>query len=96
MYKRQGKHLSLIEVKIDATDGVQHFSTQVELDVDIFCGENELVVDVYKRQILNDVSFTIPQGSFVSLVGESGCGKSTIAALLSGMFRKGRSLKWRS
>ena len=24
--------------------GVQHFSTQVELDVDIFCGENELVV----------------------------------------------------
>ena len=31
-----GKHLALIEVKIDATDGVQHFSTQVELDVDIF------------------------------------------------------------
>ena len=27
------------------------------------------------RTILNDVSFTIPQGSFVSLVGESGCGK---------------------
>ena len=36
------------------------------------------------RTILNDVSFTIPQGRFVALVGESGCGKSTIAALLSG------------
>ena len=36
------------------------------------------------RTILHDVSLTIPQGSFVSLVGESGCGKSTIAALLSG------------
>lgn len=36
------------------------------------------------RTILQDVSLTIPQGSFVSLVGESGCGKSTIAALLSG------------
>ena len=36
------------------------------------------------RAILKDVSLTIPQGSFVSLVGESGCGKSTIAALLSG------------
>ena len=36
------------------------------------------------RTILNDISLTIPQGSFVSLVGESGCGKSTIAALLSG------------
>ena len=36
------------------------------------------------RTILHDVSLTIPQGSFVSLVGESGCGKSTIAALLAG------------
>ena len=30
------------------------------------------------RTILNDVSFTIPQGSFVSLVGESGCGKRDV------------------
>ena len=37
-----------------------------------------------ERTILHDVSLTIQQGSFVSLVGESGCGKSTIAAILSG------------
>ena len=37
-----------------------------------------------ERTILHDVFLTIPQGSFVSLVGESGCGKSTIAAILSG------------
>ena len=36
------------------------------------------------RTILKAVSLTVPQGSFVSLVGESGCGKSTIAAILSG------------
>ena len=36
------------------------------------------------RTILHDVSLCIPQGSFVSVVGESGCGKSTIAAILSG------------
>ncbi len=36
------------------------------------------------RTVLQDVSLTIPQGSFVSLVGKSGCGKSTIAALLAG------------
>ena len=35
-----------------------------------------------ERTILHDVSLTIPQGSFVSLVGESGCGKSTLAKLL--------------
>ena len=29
-----------------------------------------------ERTILHNVSLTIPQGSFVSLVGESGCGKS--------------------
>ena len=36
------------------------------------------------RTVLKDVSFTVPQGSFVSLVGASGSGKSTIAALLAG------------
>ena len=36
------------------------------------------------REILHGVDLTIPQGKFVSLVGESGCGKSTISALLMG------------
>ena len=37
-----------------------------------------------ERPILKDVSFTIPPKSFVALVGESGCGKSTIASLIMG------------
>ncbi len=37
-----------------------------------------------EKQILKDVSFTIPSHSFVALVGESGCGKSTIASLMMG------------
>lgn len=36
------------------------------------------------RQVLDDVSMEFPVGSFVSLVGESGCGKSTIARVLTG------------
>lgn len=36
------------------------------------------------RTILEDISLDIPNKSFVCLVGESGCGKSTIASLLSG------------
>lgn len=37
-----------------------------------------------ERQVLKDVSMELPSGSFTSLVGGSGCGKSTIAALLMG------------
>lgn len=36
------------------------------------------------REILHGISLTVPQGSFVGIVGESGCGKSTIASLLMG------------
>ena len=35
-----------------------------------------------KRVILNDMSFEIPAGSTVALVGRSGCGKSTIFRLM--------------
>ena len=37
-----------------------------------------------EKQILKNVSFTIPAHSFVAMVGESGCGKSTIASLIMG------------
>lgn len=39
------------------------------------------------REILHSVNLDFPQGSFTALVGESGCGKSTIAALLMGRNR---------
>ncbi len=40
-----------------------------------------------EREILHGVDLTIPQGKFVSLVGESGCGKSTVSAILMGRNR---------
>ena len=39
------------------------------------------------RKILKDISFELPKGGFVGLVGKSGCGKSTAAALAMG-FKK--------
>lgn len=35
-----------------------------------------------KRQILHDVSFTVPAGTITAVVGQSGAGKSTLARLL--------------
>lgn len=40
------------------------------------------------REILKGINLSIPVGSFISLVGESGCGKSTIAGLLCGKNKK--------
>lgn len=35
-----------------------------------------------EKKVIQDVNFTVPEGSFTALVGTSGCGKSTIASLL--------------
>ena len=61
----------------DGTQSVDSAKTELALEHVTFGYEKD-------RTILHDVSLIIPQGSFVSLVGESGCGKSTIAAILSG------------
>ena len=61
----------------DGTQSVDPAKTELALEHVTFGYEKD-------RTILHDVSLTIPRGSFVSLVGESGCGKSTIAAILSG------------
>ena len=36
------------------------------------------------REILHDVDMAFPKGSFTAIVGESGCGKSTVSAILMG------------
>ncbi len=36
------------------------------------------------REILHGINMTFPMGSFTSIVGESGCGKSTASAILMG------------
>ena len=40
------------------------------------------------REILKGIDINLPAGSFVSLVGKSGCGKSTIAGILSSKNRE--------
>lgn len=40
-----------------------------------------------EREILNGIDLSFPKGSFTAIVGESGCGKSTVANLLMGRNR---------
>jgi lipoprotein-releasing system ATP-binding protein len=41
--------------------------------------------DPVKVRVLNDISFSISKGEFVSVTGKSGCGKSTLLYVLSTM-----------
>ena len=45
-----------------------------------------------REQVLRDVSFQIPKGSFCVITGESGVGKSTILKLLLGIYQKSGGL----
>ncbi|MCD8086942.1 MAG: ABC transporter ATP-binding protein/permease [Clostridiales bacterium] len=40
-----------------------------------------------EREVLHGIDLEFPQGQFLSIVGESGCGKSTVASILMGRNR---------
>ena len=58
----------------------------VPSDCSIQCGDLHFSYEA-DREILHGVDMTFPKGSFTAIVGESGCGKSTIAAILMGRNR---------
>ncbi len=45
----------------------------------------DLYVRLQKENILKNISFDIEDGSFVSLLGESGCGKTTLLKSIAGL-----------
>ncbi len=59
--------------------------TQIPENADIVCKNLNFN---YPGQVglLDDFSLTIPGGQVVALIGESGCGKSTVAKLIAGLY----------
>ena len=59
---------------------------KVPTDCTINCSDLHFSYDA-DREILHGVNMRFPKGSFTSIVGESGCGKSTVAAIFMGRNR---------
>ncbi len=68
---------------LDLPEHKQEVSESFPLQHDIVCSNLHFSYEV-NREILHSVDLQFPQGSFTALVGESGCGKSTAAAILMG------------
>lgn len=44
-----------------------------------------ITVDIGSQRIVNDVSFSLEQGSLLGIIGPSGCGKSTLVRAVAGL-----------
>ncbi|MDO9707914.1 ABC transporter ATP-binding protein [Paracraurococcus lichenis] len=68
-----------------AEDLAKHFDVSRPLLQRLLAGEGKRTL-----KAVDGVSFDIPKGTTLSLVGESGCGKSTVARLVVGLYRPTR------
>lgn len=73
------KIFRLLDLPVEETQNPKPFPA----DRDIHCRGLHFSYEP-DREILHGVDLNFPQGSFTALVGESGCGKSTIASILMG------------
>ncbi|RAI60249.1 ABC transporter ATP-binding protein [Roseicella frigidaeris] len=72
-------------VMLAVEDLARHFDVSRPLLQRLLAGEGRRSL-----KAVDGVSFEIPRGTTLSLVGESGCGKSTVARLVVGLYRPTR------
>lgn len=46
---------------------------------------NQLTLQLNERSIIQDISFTVPAGGILSIIGQSGAGKTTVLRCLAGL-----------
>ncbi|MBW8269575.1 ABC transporter ATP-binding protein [Caldovatus aquaticus] len=66
---------------LEVEDLAKHFDVSRPLLHRLLSGEGRRIL-----RAVDGVSFAIPKGTTLSLVGESGCGKSTVARLVVGLY----------
>ena len=74
--------MSLPVPLLEVTDIVRHFDVSRPLLQRLMAGEGRRTL-----KAVDGISFAIPRGTTLSLVGESGCGKSTVARAVVGLYR---------
>ena len=74
------KILSLLEQPDPVWDNEEVTDTDIKVDNVTFSYDG-------KRDVLKNVTMTFPKTGMTSIVGESGCGKSTVVNMLFGAFR---------
>ncbi|MCU0888512.1 MAG: ATP-binding cassette domain-containing protein, partial [Rubritepida sp.] len=70
---------------LEARDVARHFDVSKPLVQRLLAREGRRTL-----RAVDGISFDIPKGTTLSLVGESGCGKSTVARLVVGLYRPTR------
>jgi ABC-type transport system involved in cytochrome bd biosynthesis fused ATPase/permease subunit len=73
------KIFRLLDLPEPLRDGKQEIGDDCTID----CRDLDFSYEP-EREVLHHVNMHFPMGSFTAIVGESGCGKSTIAAILMG------------
>lgn len=73
------KIFRLLDLPEKENRGLQQFTKEHEIKC-----ENVSFSYDEDREILKSISMSFPVGSFTAIAGESGCGKSTVASLLTG------------
>jgi ABC-type transport system involved in cytochrome bd biosynthesis fused ATPase/permease subunit len=68
---------------LDLPEQSQNGKQEISDDYSIVC-QNVSFSYEEDREVLHNVDMSFPMGSFTAVAGESGCGKSTIAAVLMG------------
>lgn len=72
---------------LDLPENVQNGTKDYPSDGVIKCKNLSFSYDG-EREILHNIDIDFPSGKFISVVGASGCGKSTIASILTGRNKK--------
>ena len=75
--------LFMVQSPLPVTNGLKYINKKINFHGDINFENVSLVKG--DKKILDDVTFSIPSGQLVALVGKSGAGKSSILKLITGI-----------